>query len=308
VPPSLTLASQLKQQQYVEVPIHRGKMGFLDVTGQAQGQPLLLYLDTGNTDNQLEDAVAVRLKLPRRRADVGIMVAKETAPPELVVLETLYFGGLQSRIEAVLNSQAANKVREAHGEPPYDGILGAPFLKENGAVIDYGSVQLFLQDGANPPAPGATAERARVLRNAGYVELPLTLRANGLPDVTANLNGEPALFLVDTGAQLTSLDQTLADRLKLPQQDIPGQTMGLLDGTQVPLRFASVERLDVGSISIAQRKATLMPMAKLNEWRREKGYPPWAGLLGAEVLQELGAVIDFDASKLFLPDLRRKRG
>ena len=119
-----TLASLLKQQQYVEVPLRRGKTGYLDVTGQAQGQPLLLYLDTGNTDNQLEDAVAVRLKLPRRRADVGIIVAKETAPPELVVLETLSLGGLESRIETVLNSQAANKIRKANGEPPYDGLLG----------------------------------------------------------------------------------------------------------------------------------------------------------------------------------------
>jgi predicted aspartyl protease len=309
VPPPLTLASLLKQQQYVEVPLRREKTGYLDVTGRAQGQPLLLYLDTGNTDNQLEDGVAVRLKLPRRRADVGIIAAKETDPAELVVLDTLSLGGLQLHIEAVLNTQAsANKGRKARGEPPYDGLLGAPFLKDKAAIIDYGSVQLFLQDGAHQPLPAAAVERASLLRNAGYVELPLTLRANGLPDVTADLNGEPAVFLVDSGAELTNLDQTLADRLKLPQQDIPGQINRLLDGSEVPLRFASVERLVVGGISAPLRKAVILPMARLNEWRRDKGYPPWAGLLGVEVLQHFGAVIDFEASKLFLLDPRRKPG
>ncbi|HLJ94263.1 MAG TPA: aspartyl protease family protein [Gemmataceae bacterium] len=309
VPPPLPLAAVLKQQQYVEVPLGRAKNGYLYVTGQAQGQPLLLYLDSGNTDNQLDDAVAVRFKLPRRRAEVGIIVAKETAPPDLVVLEALSLSGLQARIEASVSSlDSANRIRKANGEPPYDGILGAPFLKEKAAVIDYGSVQLFLQDGAHQPVPGAAAERASLLRNSGYVELPLTLRASGLPDVTADLNGEPALFVVDTGAQLTSLDQMLADRLKLPQQDVPGQTMGLLDGSQIPLRFASVERLDLGGVSIAIGTAGLMPMAKLNAWRKEQGYPPWAGLLGAEVLHSLGAVIDFEGSKLFLLDPRHKRG
>ena len=180
-------------------------------------------------------------------------------------------------------------------------------MKEKAAVIDYGSVQLFLQDGADQPVPAAAAERASLLRNAGYIELPLTLR-----EWIARCHSRPQRrarrFSCGHGAQLTSLDQMLADRLKLPQQDIPGQTMGLLDGSQVPLRFASVERFDVGSVSIRLGTASLMPMAKLNEWRREKGYPPWAGLLGAEVLQELGAVIDYDASKLFLLDPRRNRG
>jgi Aspartyl protease len=209
----------------------------------------------------------------------------------------------------VLISQAsANQVRKGNGEPPYDGLLGAPFLKDKAAVIDYGSVQLFLQDGAHQPVPAAAAERASLLRNAGYVELPLTLRANGMPDVIADLNGEPALFLVDSGAQLTTLDQALADRLKLAQQDTPGKANRFLDGSEVPLRFASVERLDLGGISAPLGKAVLMPMAKSNEWRQVKGYPPWAGLLGAELLQYFGAVIDFDASKLFLLDPRRKLG
>jgi predicted aspartyl protease len=308
VPPPRTLTALLKQQQYVEVPLSRGKMGYLDVTAQTQGQPLLLYLDTGSTDNHLEEAVAMRLKLPKRRAAVGIIAAKETDPPELVTLETLSVGGLPSRIEAVLNSQAsANKVRKDHGEPPYDGLLGAPFLKDNAAVIDYGAVQLFLRDRAHQPPPTAAAERARLLKDAGYVELPLTLRANGLPDVTAELNGERVVFLLDTGAQLTNLDQTLADRLRLPQRDTPGQMNLLLDGSELPLKTASVKQLAICGIS-APIEAVLLPMTKLNEWRQGEGYPPWAGLLGAEVLQRLGAVIDFEASKLFLLDPQRKRG
>jgi predicted aspartyl protease len=309
VPALPTLASLLKQQQYVEVPLRRGKTGYLEVTGQAQGQPLLLYLDTGNFNNQLEDGIAVLLKLPRRPADVTIVAVKETDPAESVVLESLSLGGLQSRIEAVLNSQAsANTGRKAAGEPSYDGLLGAPFLKDKAAVIDYGSVRLFLKDGAHQPVPAAAEERASLLRNAGYIEVPLTLRANGMPDVTVDLNGQPTLFLVDSAAQLTSLDQMLADRLKLPQQDIPGKTSRILDGSEIPLRFANVEQLVVGGISVPLGKAVLLPMAKLNEWRREKGYPPWEGLLGPEVLQYLEAVIDFDASKLFLLDPRRKRG
>ena len=47
-------------------------------------------------------------------------------------------------------------------------------------------------------------------------------------------------------------------------------------------------------------------MTKLNEWRQGEGYPPWAGLLGAEVLQRLGVVIDFEASKLARPSAQAR--
>ncbi|HEV3417859.1 MAG TPA: retropepsin-like aspartic protease, partial [Pirellulales bacterium] len=129
---------------------------------------------------------------------------------------------------------------------------------------------------------------------------------NGLFDVTAELNGERVVFLLDTGAQLTNLDQTLADRIKLPQRDVSGQKNRLLDGSELPLKMARVEQLTIGGIS-APVEAVLLPMTKLNELRQGEGYPAWAGLLGAEVLQRLGAVIDFDASKLFVLDPSRER-
>jgi predicted aspartyl protease len=302
VPPQSPLAGLLHQQGYVNVPVSRGKIGYLDVTAQAQEQPLSLYLDTGNSDNHLEPAVAARLKLPVHRAAVGIIAAKETDPLDQVTLDSLSLGGLRSQIEAVLNSVAsANKGRKDNGEPPYDGLLGAPFLKNNAAVIDFGSVQLFLRDSGHQPAPGASAERARLLKDAGYVELPLTLRANGMPDVEAELNGERMVFLLDTGAQLTNLDETLAGRLKLPQRDSPNLKNRLLDGSELPVRFASMDHLTIGGIS-APVEAILLPMKRLNEWRQAEGYPPWAGLLGADVLKRFGAVIDFDAPSLFLLD------
>src|SRR5579862_1283726 len=218
-----TFATLLKQQHFVEVPLTRSKTGYLDAMAQAQGQPLLLYLDTGNTENQVEEAVAVRLKLSRRRAEKGILAAKETDPSEVVVLEHLSLGGLQLRIEATLNSQAsANQGRKELGEAPYDGLLGVEFLNDYAAVIDYGSAKLFLLDRTHEPTPTSAAERARLLKNAGYVELPLTLRENGLPDVTAEINGQPFVLLVDTGAQKVTVDESLADRLKLPQHDKPG--------------------------------------------------------------------------------------
>ena len=179
-------------------------------------------------------------------------------------------------------------------------------MKEHAAVIDYGSVQLFLRDRVHEPAPTAAEERARLLKKAGYVELPLTLRTNGMPDVTAELNGDRVVFLVDTGAQLTNLDEMLADRLKLPQHNKPGMKNRLLDGSELPLKLVNVEQLAIGGISVPV-EAALLPMNKLNEWRQGDGYPPWSGLLGADVLKGLNAVIDFEASKLFLLDSSRKR-
>ena len=70
----------LVKQQYVEVPLRRTKFASLDVAAKIEGDSLLLYLDTGNTDNMIEPAVAQRLKLRSQLASHGITVLKETAP------------------------------------------------------------------------------------------------------------------------------------------------------------------------------------------------------------------------------------
>src|SRR5262245_49853204 len=69
---------------------------------------------------------------------------------------------------------------------------------------------------------------------------------------------------------------------------------------------AKVNRLSLGGIRVSL-EAILLPIDKLNEWRKAEGYPPWSGLLGAEILKGQGAVIDFDAAKLFLLDQNQNR-
>ncbi len=119
-------------------------------------------------------------------------------------------------------------------------MLGAPFLKEHSAVIDNGSAKLFLWDRADQPPAEAAAERARRLKEAGYVELPLALHAGGLADVAVEFNGQPVVLLVDTGAQFSHIDTAAARRLNLPPPKKSRMTVSFLGGSKVPLEFTKV--------------------------------------------------------------------
>jgi predicted aspartyl protease len=301
VSPEFALAPLLVKQQYIEVPLRRSKIASLDVAAKIEGESLLLYLDTGNTDNMIEPAVAQRLKLRSQLASHGITVLKETAPPQQVVLEGLSVGGVRSPVAALLVEQNnSNAARKELGEPPCDGLLCAGYLRDHAAVIDNGALRLFLLDrGGRPPLATDAAERAARLKQAGYVELPLALHAGGLADVAVEFNGQPVVLSVDTGAQFSHIDTATARRLNLPPPKKSRMTVTFLDGSKTPLEFTKVEHYAFGPIS-GQLELVLMDMTALNGWRKSEGLPPWDGLLAADVLQAFSAVIDYGASKLFL--------
>jgi hypothetical protein len=236
-----------------------------------------------------------------------LLAVKETDPPLEVVLESLTVGGMPSRVEALLvKLDQVNRVRKESDDPPCDGVLGAPFLKEHAAVIDYGAMKLFLRDPTHPAAPtGAAQERCRALRDAGYVELPLAIWGKGQPVVKGDLNGEQGEWVVDTAAQKCTIDTAAAGRLKLRLQDVPGHFTHLLDGSRQPLQYATLERFAIGGIPV-QTDGVLMDMSAMNTLRNGEGYPPLTGLLGADALHRLAAVIDYPAAKLFVLDRGRK--
>jgi hypothetical protein len=54
--------------------------------------------------------------------------------------------GIETPLEAYVVDLSPHKdVLQKDGAAPYDGLMGAPILRAFAAVIDYGSVKLFLR-------------------------------------------------------------------------------------------------------------------------------------------------------------------
>jgi len=146
------LAQLLKANDYHEVPLSLGKNNLPYVTVKINGASCRFVLDTAAMVSIMDDAVAQRLHLPVQETKLNIgFVAGSTTKARQGHVQAFSVGDVQSSLDAFLVPLSIqNATLKKEGDPPYDGLLGAPFLRAHSAVIDYASAKLFLLERKTP--------------------------------------------------------------------------------------------------------------------------------------------------------------
>jgi predicted aspartyl protease len=104
----------------------------------------------------------------------------------------------------------------------------------------------------------------------------------------------PSDFLLDTGTQMTVIDQSLAAELHLPAEGSANIAGVSVDG---PTKFAEVDSLVVGDHFSANQRVLVFNMSKL----RQAGFTI-RGLLGQDFLSQFDVFIDNAHSVLCIDD------
>jgi predicted aspartyl protease len=169
----LDLAAFFASEGRWAVKLARSRSGLLDLPARVGGFPAALSLDTGAGRSCLDRATVQRLALPTRATDrraVGLGVADETV--SYVVIKDFWVGPCcLGTVEAVVTDFGhVNGARVELGDGPFDGLLGADVLAARAAVLDYGTLTLYLQQGeqngsrvksmANQAEPSAAPARS----------------------------------------------------------------------------------------------------------------------------------------------------
>jgi len=110
-------------------------------------------------------------------------------------------------------------------------------------------------------------------------------RDDGRPRITVQMNGKDELLVVDTGAPISLIKDSVADELKLPLRPYP-RTYTSVAGIS-PSAIATVDILSVGALTGHKLSFFLVPSVQIPA--------PLAGSFGADFLQ--GWDIDFDFGK-----------
>ncbi|MHC5005529.1 MAG: ankyrin repeat domain-containing protein, partial [Planctomycetota bacterium] len=118
----------------------------------------------------------------------------------------------------------------------------------------------------------------------------------GVPFVAVRINGrQPVQFMVDTGADHSSIDRGFAERSRLPAMgEIKTLLHGLVGERVVVRQLRRVDSMEVGPVHVVTRRLADVDLAPFS---RELGVPV-RGILGIDVLGRGPVTIDLARSRL----------
>ncbi len=164
-------------------------------------------------------------------------------------------------------------------------------------------------EAAMQPAPDYRPQEAGTVDHAlcllGFTALPLRrAAATGHHLIEGRLNGRPALFVVDTGAYVSVVDDDHAVTFGLAEQGI-ARGGAVLVGGSAAARQVPIESLSLGAVAIRQRRIVVADLGQISATLGPLAGGNVHGLIGQDVLNEHRAVIDMSRPLLHLIEADR---
>ncbi len=153
------------------------------------------------------------------------------------------------------------------------------------------------------PGDAGTVDHALCL--LGFTAIPLRATAGtGHHLVEVSLNGQPGLFVLDTGANVSVVEDDHAAAFGLDgARSVRGP--GIAVAGSVTARQARIESLALGKVTVRQSRMAIADLGQLLQILGPLAGGTVHGLIGQDVLNEHRAVIDMDRPLLYLIEADR---
>ncbi|MFD1103580.1 MULTISPECIES: retropepsin-like aspartic protease family protein [Sphingobium] len=149
------------------------------------------------------------------------------------------------------------------------------------------------------PAEAGTVDHALCL--LGFTAVAVRTVSTGHQLVQVSINGKSGSFVLDTGANLTVVNQGQAERFGLSgQSGIAGLGASIRAPAGERAQLAKVERLQIGSIAIRQERVMIANLDSLLDVLGRATGETVSGIIGQDVLDEHRAIIDVARPMLYL--------
>jgi predicted aspartyl protease len=275
---------------YKAVPVRYGPLNKMIMSVRINGQPASLLVDTGANEIILDADAAGSFGI--RPSQRGLRYIRFT----VINGQELPVGFAQNLTAGSMNLGSSpvalrNSAHSAAGSGHVDGVLGLDILFGHKAVINCRTKLVFFKvDQARQMNLSSVAASQK------FTRIPLHREENGALTVPCSVRGQSAHLLVDTGAFVTTFDETLFRSLGIASEP-----------TRVSAYFASgaAKRMSAGRINDLKIGDFKVPPEKfgvttLPNFALRQGTTKIAGILGIDTLYNCHAIIDLDGMNLFL--------
>ena len=161
---------------------------------------------------------------------------------------------------------------------------------------------------ATQPSCAARAETASSSARAlpDYLPVSLSQGSMGQPLLRGRINGKNALLYVDTGAPVSCVDASQARRFHLSSLMLDDNTPVTVNANGAGHRVTLVSELQAGALRIENTPAVLIDFRDINRANRFSREKANDAILGLEILTGLGAILDFDSSRILVKSNSKK--
>jgi hypothetical protein len=259
--------------------------------------PTWWLVDTGAPLSEVDIEAAKALHLLRGPEREGDPADDINAPNKLVIQVGSLQVGSFSTGGARLTAKTLSELN--HGSLPIgwsgdfnrNGMIGMDILLRQNAIVDWSSQQIIL-------APTADAARTRVAyEREGFTYIPLSLTPENHLEVIGRVGHSEYRFYIDTGDPKTLLKQSVVEAENLPCEVTQAQVHSPLHHFENATVYSvTATGLQLGSFDISGHKVRSASF----ELSDSEGGPPWAGLIGADILWSYDAILDVGRRALYL--------
>ena len=138
-----------------------------------------------------------------------------------------------------------------------------------------------------------------ILLKNGYVKIPLTKIFTGHLQLQLSINDVKGNFILDTGANSTAVDAKAKEKFQMKAE--PSQQLATSAGvSDISLQESSGNSLRLESLEITDYDLILMNLDVINETFAGYEMEEIDGIVGADILSEKKAIIDYAKFMLYL--------
>jgi predicted aspartyl protease len=275
---------------YKAVPVHYGPLNKMIMSVQINGQPTNLLVDTGSNEIILDADAAQSFGVrPSQRGwrYIGFTeIGGQLLPVSFV--QTLTAGAMNFGSSPVV---LRNSIRSGRGNGHVDGVLGLQLLRRHKAVINCRTRLVFFK-----VDPARQMNLSFIATSQRFTRIPLHREDSGALTVPCSIRGESTRLIVDTGAFVTTFDQTLFKSLGIASEPtrISAHFAG---GATKHISAGRINDLKIGDFKVPPEK---FGVAALPGFALRQGATRIGGILGMDTLYNCRAIIDLDGMNLYL--------
>lgn len=181
-------------------------------------------------------------------------------------------------------------------EPLEVGIFGMDALMASGTLLDCGAAQLLLN--------------ASSISSEDYVRVACGRHERMLLLAEVEINGKRYAFLVDSGSEKSTIDANVLQEVgTMLSEERSSTVVGQGGNASMKVAPYAVPMFSIGGVSVSNSVFYALQTPAM-AWRDDKGNTKYAhvsGVLGLDLLKELGAVIDARSGAVYIKKKRASK-